>query len=94
MIVAAEAIKGDAEAEANFADAIVDIMNSSTKSGGMDKQTALKMKELIEDKSSTIGDQKINLGDGNPPVKLRDAVDKIFTAGNKLAYNDKVNRVI
>lgn len=92
MDVATEAIKGDIDAEANFADAIVDIMNSSTKSGGIDKATATKMKALIEDKTSTVGDQMIDFKDNKGPVKLRDAVDRVFTAGGKIAYNDRANR--
>lgn len=88
MDVARQVIVGDAKAEANFADALVDIMNSSTKSGGMDKETARKMQDMIQ--NTSVGDQEINLGNGLVP--LRSVMNQIFTVGGKVAYNDNAKR--
>lgn len=92
MDVAREVIVGNNKAEANFADALVDIMNSSTKSGGMDKGAAATMKEMIE--TTSVGNQLIDLKDGNGAVPLNTVVDKIFTAGGKVGYNDQASRII
>jgi len=93
MEVARKVIQDDKQGEANMADVILDIMNSSDKSGKIDPGVANIIKEMVEDSTHTgLGMQTIDLGDGNGAVPLSSVVNKIFTANGKIRFNDSAKR--